>query len=299
MNGIRFSFWTPGHAPSGDAPAFGCAAHGYAAQGIWQQPNASGAAAWPRLLTGEALGGGYEDVWAQLDRVGWRPDAALVLFSHARGVEAFLQRWNIRFPGVPVAGGGAALGAGQAAGELSPGAPDVAVLLIRGGRWRADTLNVHDRTGRLLPFRAGGPRTITHLRQDGKWVPAATAVRALQACHGRAETDLESLTFSDAGGRNIHCRFDGERVLTGADLPADGQVEFRTVSRADAAARLLEFCSVPGALVFGCAGLRSLLDAPITVAPATLVGFMFGELVTLAGCPQFGNLMASRLVPLA
>jgi hypothetical protein len=32
------------------------------------------------------------------------------------------------------------------------------------------------------------------------------------------------------------------------------------------------------------------------VAPGTLVGFMFGELVTEAGRPQFGNLMAARLV---
>jgi hypothetical protein len=49
--------------------------------------------------------------------------------------------------------------------------------------------------------------------------------------------------------------------------------------------------------VFGCAGLRSLLDAPLPVAPGTRAGFMFGELVTLAGRPRFGNLMAARLTP--
>ncbi len=50
------------------------------------------------------------------------------------------------------------------------------------------------------------------------------------------------------------------------------------------------------ALVFGCAGLRSLLDAPLTVGEGTLTGFMFGELVTFDARPQFGNLMAVRLV---
>jgi hypothetical protein len=86
---------------------------------------------------------------------------------------------------------------------------------------------------------------------------------------------------------------------TGAELPADGRLELRKVSRADAVQRLAEFCTVPDALVFGCAGLRSLLDAPLPVAPGTLVGFMFGELVTLDGHSQFGNLMAVRLAPLS
>jgi len=49
---------------------------------------------------------------------------------------------------------------------------------------------------------------------------------------------------------------------------------------------------------FGCAGLRELLDVPLPVAAGTLVGFMFSELVTLVDRPQFGNLMAARLVPL-
>ena len=52
-------------------------------------------------------------------------------------------------------------------------------------------------------------------------------------------------------------------------------------------------------IAFGCAGLRSLFEAPLPVASGTLVGFMFGELVTLGGCPQFGNLMAARLTPLS
>jgi len=299
MKDIRFTFWTPGNAPADDGHTFGCAAHGFARAGVWQEPGEPAAGIWPRSLPGEAVAGAYEQVWAQLDRIAWRPAAAVILFSQARGIESFLNRWQARFPGVPVAGGGAALGAGQTVGEILPAAADVAVLLIRDGQWRVDALNVHDRIGRLFAFRADGPRTITHLREDknGDWLAAATVFRDLQAGDGRGETDCESLTLCDKAGRNIHCRFDGEVLHTGADLPADGRLECRVVSRAEAAARLAEFCAVPNALVFGCAGLRSLLDAPLPVAPGTLVGFMFGELVTLVGRPQFGNLMAARLVP--
>ncbi|MEI7437145.1 MAG: hypothetical protein WCL16_10120 [bacterium] len=299
MNDFCFTFWTPGHASADDSRTFGCAAHGYANDGVWREPGAFGSGIWRQALPGESLAGTYDEVWSQLDRVAWRPAAALILFSHARGIEAFLEKWNVRFAGMPAAGGGAALGAGQTAGDLLPAAADVAVLLIRGGRWRVETLNVHDRTGQAFEFRASGLRTITQLRDGGDWQPAASALRALQAAHGRTETDCESLTFSDAGGRNIHCRFDGEELHTGADLPAEGRLECRLVSRADVAKRLAEFCAVSDALVFGCAGLRSLLDAPLLVAAGNLVGFMFGELVTIGGRPQFGNLMASRLALLA
>jgi hypothetical protein len=299
MKDLHFKFWTPGHASADDSRTFGCAAHGYANDGVWREPGAFGSGIWRQALPGESLAGTYDEVWSQLDRVAWRPAAALILFSHARGIEAFLEKWNVRFAGMPAAGGGAALGAGQTAGELLPAAADVAVLLIRGGRWQAETLNVHDRTGQAFEFRASGPRTLTHLRDGDAWAPAATVFRSLQAAHGRAGTDCESLTICDAGGRNLHCRFDGEVLHTGAELPADGRLELRKVSRADAAQRLAEFCAVPDALVFGCAGLRSLLDAPLPVAAGSLVGFMFGELVTLDGHPQFGNLMAVRLAPLS
>ena len=157
--------------------------------------------------------------------------------------------------------------------------------------------NVHDLAGVAVEFRADGPRTITHLRAaDGAWQPAAALFRARQTACDRAVSDCESITLSDLRGRNIHASFAGERLHTGADLPEGGWLELRTVSRTDAAKRLAAFCAVPDALVFGCAGLRGLLHAPLPVAPGTLVGFMFGELVTLAGRPQFGNLMAVKLV---
>jgi hypothetical protein len=299
MKTWTLTFWTPGHAPVDDGRTFGCASHGIAAAGAWCGPEEAAAAGWSdNGLKGEVVAGTYDAVLARLGQFAWKPAAAIALFAQGGGVEAFLERWHERFPDVPVAGGGAALGAGQTFGELLPAAEDVAVLLIADGVWRVESLNVHDPVGETVEFRADGPRTITQVREtpaDG-WQPAAPFFRAWQTACDRAAGDCESITFSDVSGRNVHVSFDGERLHTGADLPADGRLALRTVSRAEAARRLAAFCAEPNALVFGCAGLRSLFDAPLPIGSGTLVGFMFGELVTRAGRPQFGNLMAARLV---
>ncbi len=293
-----FAFWTPGRAPAGDGSIFGCAAHGLAAPGQWIAPTLPASTVWPTRLNGETLSGTYADVLAQLERRTRKPTAAVVLFAHGSGMEAFLEGWAARLPGVPVVGGAAARGAGQQRGELRPESADVAVLLIAGGTWRAETLNAHDATAETFAVKPGDPRLLAELRRlpDGAWEPAGAFYRARQRAHGVPESDCEAITFSDTDGRNIHCGLCGSELRSGANLPVDRRLALRTVSRADAAARLAAFCAVPNALVFSCAGLRGLLDAPLTVAPGTLVGFMFGELVTVADRPQFGNLMAARLL---
>lgn len=53
---------------------------------------------------------------------------------------------------------------------------------------------------------------------------------------------------------------------------------------------------LPHALVCGCAGLRGTLTGAVTPGPGTLLGFFWGEVVTVRGRPRFGNLMLARLV---
>lgn len=158
--------------------------------GSLRGPEEAAATVWSdNGLEGEVLAGAYDAVLSRLGQLAWKPAAAIVLFAQGAGVEAFLEGWHERLPGVPVAGGGAALGAAQGVGDLLPAAADVVVLLLADGVWRVETLNAHDRTVRKFEFRAEGPRTITHLREHGDWIPAANAFRALQAAHARAETD--------------------------------------------------------------------------------------------------------------
>jgi hypothetical protein len=294
----KIAMWTPGHQPMGAENLFGCSSHGFAAANAWHDPDAAGWTTWPLPVEGTAVAGTYAEILAKLGKATGRPQAAIILFAHGSGMEPFLEQWQGMFPGVPVAGGAAARAGSASRGELLPPAGDAAVLLIHEGTWRAEALNVHEETGPSLEFEADGPRRIARLRMAGEkaWQPAAAFFQARQAEHGRAAGDCESITFTDTGGRNLHCSFAGSQLQAGANLPAGNRLQLRTVPRAQAAARLAAFCAQPAALVFGCAGLRSLLDAPLPVAEGTLAGFMFGELVALAGRPQFGNLMGARLV---
>ena len=297
MRSWKVCLWTPGNSPAFDGETFGCASYGVAARGIWNGPQEPGVVVAPVRFAGEVVAGRYADVLERLPHAAFAPQAAVVLFSRGLGAEHFLERWQGLFPAIPVAGGAAARGAGQECGELLPAAEDVAVLLLANGPWRAETLNVHNTVGPAWEFRAAGPRTIARLRRSGggEWEPAAAVFRARQAESGRGHEDCESITLSDVNGRNLHCSFAGESLETGADLPADGRLRLRAVSRAAVTEKLKRFCTEPNALVFGCAGLRGLLDAPFATGDNSLAGFMFGELVTLAGRPQFGNLMAARL----
>ncbi|MEI6971858.1 MAG: hypothetical protein WCL44_10115 [bacterium] len=295
--GTCFKFWTGGQAPADDGNMFGCASHGLVNAGAWVAPGQPSEARFELRVSSEAIAGSYSEVLSRVGRLEYRPAAAIILFAGATGMEGFLSRWYELMPGVPVAGGGAARVGGQIQGEIRPAASDVAVLLIRDGTWQVESLNVHNATGRLVEVKADGPRLITHIREAGagEWEAAARFFRGRQVAEGRNGDDYESITFSDIGGRNVHLSVDGEVLRSGADLPADMRMEVRTVSRADVAARLTRFCNCRESLVFGCAGLRGLLDAPLAVGHGTLVGFMFGELVTTGSHPQFANLMAVRM----
>jgi hypothetical protein len=294
----KLALWTPGTAPPDDGATFGCASHGIAGPGRWDSPEAEALLMSPRPVAGEVVAGRYAEVLAQLGQLAFAPRTAIVLFARATGMEVFLERWRQLFAGLPTAGGAAARGADQERGKLRPVAEDVAVLLITEADWQADSLNVHQATGLVVEFEANGPRTITRLRRpaESNWESAAAFLRARQAEFGRAEGDCESITFCDGGGRNLHVSRAGECLQTGADLPPDGRLSLRITPRAAVAAHLGRFCSPPEALVFACAGLRGLLDATLPVAEGTLVAFMYGEVVTLGGHAQIGNLMASRLV---
>ncbi len=57
MKDLHFKFWTPGHASADDSRTFGCAAHGYANDGVWREPGGSGSGIWRQALPGESLAG--------------------------------------------------------------------------------------------------------------------------------------------------------------------------------------------------------------------------------------------------
>ncbi len=293
----KFSFWTPGTRPEFDQQTFGCRSHGFVAGATWANPEAPAVALSPEPLEGEVIAGSYELVLSLVPELAFNPAAAIVLFSRGTGQEEFLDRWQKFFPGLPVVGGAAARTSGCDVGEVRPAAQDVAVLLISEGAWVAETLNLHRLCDSEWQFRAEDPRAITRLRptHGGDWQPAATVFRAQQAAHGRTEQDCESITLSDEHGRNLHVSIVGDHLRLGANLPSNGLLTLRTLQTSAVSGQFRDFCAEPHSIVFGCAGLRGVMDQPFEVPETNLAGFLFGELVTVAGQPRFGNLMAARL----
>jgi hypothetical protein len=309
--------WTPGARPEDDGSTLGCAVHGFCSPTRWVDPGAGEAARWEHPLKGELLGGSYARVSQDLKGVGFKPSAAIVLFVRNSGVEGFIDSFRRFLPGVPVAGGVAALGKGQTDGEVLPNAEDVVVLLLGeaecdAGRQAADNAgrqaagegacaieatNVHDPKGVEVEIRRVGARLIDEIRvgPKGAWQKASKYYASLRETNRVPDDDYESITFSDLGGVNVHCSAAVEGLKTGANLPENGALLLRETDTGRVTSRLRDWVSAENVLAFCCAGLRRLVGAPLLAGKGSLAGFMFGEVVTVGNGPAFGNLMAARL----
>ena len=131
---------------------------------------------------------------------------------------------------------------------------------------------------------------------DGKWQNALDFYRSQQKSRGIAESNFELMTFFDNCNRNIHCSIYGDAIKCGATLPDDNILNIGTTSCVDAERKLAEFISGENSLIFGCAGIRSLIKNPVFTGENSLAGFMFGEIFTLNDKPMFGNLMLTKLI---
>jgi len=274
--------------PYDDGRTFGCSA-------------GSIAGSWTIEPFGEVLAGTYDQVLSDLSAMtasGFQPDAAVVFFAKAPGMEDFLRHASRLLPGVPFGGGGAAFHPGQSTGSLLPLAKDVVLLLIKDDRYRFTNVwvNVHDDTGRKVQFRAGGERVIRSLRETGADEPALGWYTSRRKEAGFSEESFENLALASPEGWNLHASPEGAFALhTGANLPGGGELIVRQISNDTASQRISAFCGNENTLVFGCAGLQSMLSEPIRCGDGTLAGFLHGEVLTVEGIPRFSNLMMSGL----
>lgn len=287
-------FWTPGRAPADRLSVFGCSSHGLCTGASWIEPSQPGLATWTPSLDGSVLAGTFAEVTASLSSLDFSPSLFLVFAATGTGAEPLLETLHRSFPGVAVAGGCAARLAER--GELAPAAPEVSLLAVRTGTYEVECLNVLD-SSVSLEFAAAGPRALRSLQEQpgGPLLPAAQAFAKLQQRCGKSASDFESVTLSDSSGRNLHFRQEEGRLLSGADLPAEGILELRAATPSAIAARLDAQLAVPGTLLLACAGLRSVLPRSLTAAEGSLAAFLFGEIGPVASRPAFGNLMVTRV----
>ena len=269
-----------------EAKGFGCASLGL--PGVCSNDE-NRVIMYPKELESVVLTGSYEQILQDTAAVTKPVQAAIVVFGNAGGENAFMAELQ-KIIKCPMVGGGAAIDGATGRAGLIPGNGPAAVMLITDTRYtfRAVTENIHDVILAEVKLTTADPRTI--LTIDG--VDAAEYLAARKKEFGLSETDFEHLTISDTLGVNAHLSCGDGVIKSGRDVSET--MLLRRVDHAKVYDAMRAFYDDPGAIVFGCAGLSGLLDKPLDADSLGL--FLFGEVCTVNGISEFGNLMLSKLV---
>jgi hypothetical protein len=268
------------------ADGFGCASLGLA--GVCDN-NTRYVSTFSEDLEGIVLSGNYDVVMQQIQQVQKPVLAAIVLFGNAGGENAFMQNMQ-QFIKCPIVGGGAAIDGASGRAALLTGNAQVAVFLITDERftYHAVTRCIHDNILGQVKLTLADPRTI--LTIDGE--NAADFLQKKRQILGLSETDFEHLTISDH--RNVNAQLscvDGV-IKSGRDVQET--MLLRYVVHEKVYDTMRAFYDDENAIIFGCAGLSGLLDRPLDTHSLGL--YLFGEVCTVDGVAEFGNLMLSKLV---
>lgn len=269
-----------------NASGFGCASLGL--PGLCGN-DVNMVATYENDLKGTVLTGTYAQILADATEVTASVYAAIVVFGNAGGENAFLQKLQALFP-CPMVGGGAAIDGATGRSGLIPGGGEAAVLLITDDRYTYTPVTrcIHTEILEECTLTYADKRTI--LTING--VDAGAYLKEKKAALGLKETDFEHLTLSDLRNVNAHLSCPEGVIKSGRDVC--DKMLLRYVPHEKVYGEMAAFYDDPDAIVFGCAGLSGLLDAPLT--PPSLGLFLFGEVCTVDGVAEFGNLMLSKLI---
>lgn len=264
---------------------FGCASLGLA--GICDNSRQQ-TVAYPDELEGIVLTGSYEAVLAEVKASTAAVHAAVVLFGNAGSENGFLDRLQ-KILSCPMVGGGAAIDGATGRKALLTGGSEVALLLITDDRYsyEAVTKCIHTHILEECTVTTADPRTV--LTING--IDAAAFLAEKRQQLGLAETDFEHLTLSDLRGVNAHLSQADGIIKSGRDVHE--KMLLRYVPHEQVYSAMENFYNDNDAIVFGCAGLSGLLDRPLETKSLGL--FLFGEVCTVEGKAEFGNLMLSKL----
>ena len=265
-----------------NADGFGCASLGL--------PNDENCIiAFEEDLRGVTLTGNYPEILAAAKAVADPVYAAIVVFGNAGGENTFLADLQ-KIVSCPTVGGGAAIDGKTGRAGLIPGNGQAAVLLITDDRYtyEAVTENIHTERLENCTLTFSDPRTLLTINGED----AESYLAGYRARFGLGENDFEHLTLSDLQDVNAHLSKADGVIKSGRDLQE--QMILRYVPQETVYDKMSAFYDDPDAIVFGCAGLSGLLEKPLS--PPSLGLFLFGEVCTVDGVSEFGNLMLSKLV---
>ncbi len=271
-----------------NAEGFGCASLGLAGIGDNSSPVV---ADYDKTVKGIEIVGTYEQVFDAVSKKVRDYDiyAAIIVFGNVGGENAFLAKLQTVLK-CPIVGGGAAIDGTTGRAGLIPGNGEAAILLLTDSRYTycVETKCIHDTILEECTMTLADPRTI--LAING--VPAPQFLAEKRAQFGLAETDFEHLTFSDLKNVNAHLSMVDGVIKSGRDV--NEKMLLRYIPHEKVYESIRSFYDDDDAIVFGCAGLSSILDKPLDTKSLGL--FLFGEVCCVDGVSEFGNLMLSKLV---
>ena len=284
---MKIRFTTPGTFKQNSIGKneFGCASFGFAGE---PNPISKGQRIWKNEIEGHAFFGTLEDVLDAIpSNVPWQ--AGIVLFGNCGNENAFICSLYKK-TGCPLTGGSAACDPISGTSGLIAGGSQVAVYMIYDPEHKVvvESKNIH---GKIL----GAHKISFKDLRVFDTIDGENAVQWFTECrrkYGFDSDDFEHMTFSDLNGVNAHLSMDGDRLVSGRDLCEE--MILRYVDKGDVYPQMNAFYNDPNALIFGCAGLKGILEQDIMLD--TMGMFMFGEVATMNGVPEFGNLMLSKLV---
>jgi hypothetical protein len=294
----KLLFYTPAYDESAER-GFGCASLGFTGPEGWVAPRVNAKTAFAYDVEGILLNGSLDRVREKIDDVTGDVKGGLVLFGNCRREESLLDKLNDHFPGKPFAGGSAVIGDDGRKGRLLPANGEVSLLLITDDRFAlsAQFENVHQEIVAEADVCGDEARYIRDVvLQDGSKLGFHELLHRIAAEKGVAAGLTERITLSAPDGRNIHLVPDGEGYVCGANLPEDRHILVRYTDKQNVYTRMRAFYADSNAIIFGCAGLKTMLDDHQFLAGSGSIGlFMHGEVAMIGGKAQFANLTLSKM----
>lgn len=271
----------------GEVDCFGCATFGFAGE--------TGAGhnvprTFPIAPEGIEIYGAYEECLHEVREIIRTETvfACIALLGNAGNENLFCRRLHAILK-CPVVGGGAAYSlSDQVSGRISRGG-EANLLLITDQGYSLEVLsqNIHQHVISYHKIEMTSSRVAERIDD----IDARTWFAQRKNELGLHADDWEHLTLSDLNGVNTHFHEDESQLVSGREL--EEVMVLRYMKQEDVFRQMQMFYNDENALIFGCAGLKSLIRQELRTNALGL--FMFGEVCYLNERADFGNLMLSKI----
>ena len=275
---MKLIFYTP---VCNTQEGFGAASFGFAGA---EDETALNKKVSPFDIEGTIIYGTYEECLKNIPDGNWQ--ASIVLLGNAGNENNFIKKLSEKVK-APLVGGAAAINPLTGEKGLITGGSEAAVFLVCDDRYNFEIIseNIHNVS------------TEHKISYTDRWINEIDGCEAKEWLLnqkyklGLSKDDFEHLTLSDKYGINVHLSEVNEKIFSGRDLTET--MYLRYISHNEVQTKIQKFYNDENAIIFGCAGLKGILDSGLTCPSIGL--FMFGEVCTVSGHSEFGNLMLSKL----